>query len=256
MIYDTFLFLREFDLLEIRLRELDPVVDRFVIVESSKTFTGHDKPFYLDQQFDRFARWMPKIIRVKATDAPVDANATERERWTRNCIARGLSDLRPMDVVMISDLDEIPSNEAIARYHPRRGIVGFQQIVYRYYLNCLTEERWIGTRIVPARMMDCSPDYIRWHLADGTLIDMDGGWHFTSMGGSEEFAYKLASFSHAGCAWHPREIEAVRDGSFAAKYGLKVVEIDETYPRWVQENIDTVRRWGLLYEPAKELAPC
>jgi beta-1,4-mannosyl-glycoprotein beta-1,4-N-acetylglucosaminyltransferase len=39
-IFDCFTFFNELDLLEIRLHELAPVVDRFVIAESPVTFTG------------------------------------------------------------------------------------------------------------------------------------------------------------------------------------------------------------------------
>ena len=37
------------DLLEIRLRELDEVVDKFLILESDRTFTGKFKPWILQK---------------------------------------------------------------------------------------------------------------------------------------------------------------------------------------------------------------
>jgi beta-1,4-mannosyl-glycoprotein beta-1,4-N-acetylglucosaminyltransferase len=46
MIIDCFPFFKELDLLEIRLNELDPVIDYFVLVEASKTQSKLDKPFY------------------------------------------------------------------------------------------------------------------------------------------------------------------------------------------------------------------
>ena len=45
MIYDCFTFRDEFDMLEIRLRILDRVVDKFVICEADRTFTNQPKPY-------------------------------------------------------------------------------------------------------------------------------------------------------------------------------------------------------------------
>ena len=42
-IYDCFTFCNEFDLLELRLRELYDHVDYFVLVEANKTFQNKDK---------------------------------------------------------------------------------------------------------------------------------------------------------------------------------------------------------------------
>ena len=49
MLYDCFTFFNELDILEIRLNEMAPVVDRFVLVEARKTFQGADKPLYFEE---------------------------------------------------------------------------------------------------------------------------------------------------------------------------------------------------------------
>lgn len=49
MIYDCFTFFNELNLLEIRLNILNDVVDKFVLVEATKTFSGKDKPLYYEQ---------------------------------------------------------------------------------------------------------------------------------------------------------------------------------------------------------------
>ena len=46
MIYDCFIFFNEFDLLEIRLNELDNIVDKFVLVEANFTHSSKEKPYY------------------------------------------------------------------------------------------------------------------------------------------------------------------------------------------------------------------
>jgi|ERR1700722_347461 len=255
MIIDCFMFLREFDLLEIRLRELDAVADKFVIVESSRSFTGNPKPFYFDTQFLRYANWLRKIIRVKVNDTPVSFDPHQREAFERNAIIRGLPDLKDSDVVMISDVDEIPRAAVVKRYKIEQGVVGLHQSMYRYYINCLTKERWIGTKIVPGSVLKKHPpDFIRWHAEEiGCKFIEDAGWHFTSTGGAEEFKYKLESFAHAGCEWHESEIEEYRNGTIVERLvrdgNLKVVGIDGSYPEFVQKNVGKVLDWGLLHEP-------
>ena len=46
MVYDCFMFFNELELLDLRLHELDAVVDRFVLVEGVRTLSGKPKPLY------------------------------------------------------------------------------------------------------------------------------------------------------------------------------------------------------------------
>ena len=69
MIYDCFTFRDEFDMLEIRLRILDRVVDKFVICEADRTFTNQPKPYNFLANKDRFKQWEDKIIYL-----PVELN--------------------------------------------------------------------------------------------------------------------------------------------------------------------------------------
>lgn len=55
MIIDCFTFFNELDVLEIRLRELDGVVDRFVLVEATLTHQGKPKPLLYAENKERFA---------------------------------------------------------------------------------------------------------------------------------------------------------------------------------------------------------
>ena len=62
MIFDCFTFFNELELLELRLELLSTVVDRFIIVEASKTHSGLGKPFYFEENRARFSRFEDKII--------------------------------------------------------------------------------------------------------------------------------------------------------------------------------------------------
>ncbi|MDR1700993.1 MAG: glycosyl transferase GT17 family protein, partial [Lachnoclostridium sp.] len=70
MIYDCFLFFNELDLLDIRFNILDPVVDRFVIAEATRTFTNNEKLLYFAENRERYAQFLDKIIYIKIDTYP------------------------------------------------------------------------------------------------------------------------------------------------------------------------------------------
>src|SRR5690349_24880068 len=118
MTYDCFTFFNELDLLEIRLNVLNPVVDKFVLVESTRTFQNKPKPLYFQQNATRFSAFKDKIIHIVVDQFPDFGDWTEANSWTlehhqRNSINRGLTRCTRDDVVIISDLDEIPRPETI-----------------------------------------------------------------------------------------------------------------------------------------------
>ena len=75
MIYDCFLYYDEDMLLEIRLNTLADVVDRFVIVESTHTFTGKKRPLHFD--INKYSQFKDKIIYVVHDKEPITKAAEE-----------------------------------------------------------------------------------------------------------------------------------------------------------------------------------
>jgi hypothetical protein len=65
-IFDTFTFSDEFDVLEVRLRELYDHVDGFVISESTLSHSGIAKSAALKEAPERFAKYWDKISVVQA----------------------------------------------------------------------------------------------------------------------------------------------------------------------------------------------
>ena len=106
-VWDCFPFHHELDVLEIRLRELDKVVDRFVIVEADRTHMGDPKPLFFRENSERFSAFRDRIIHITVTDMPETTDAWVRESFQRNAIQRGLQDCRDGDWVVISDAGEI-----------------------------------------------------------------------------------------------------------------------------------------------------
>jgi beta-1,4-mannosyl-glycoprotein beta-1,4-N-acetylglucosaminyltransferase len=106
-IYDCFPFYNELDLLELRLTELYDYVNYFVLVEANSTHQGNPKPYYFEENKERYAQWADKIIHIKVDDMPNHSDAWVNEAHHRNQIVRGLADADADDLVVISDLDEI-----------------------------------------------------------------------------------------------------------------------------------------------------
>lgn len=112
-VYDCFMFFNEIELLKMRLEELDEVVDYFVLVESAETQRGDPKPFYFYENRHLFEKYLDKIIHIMVNERHPEMGLWEREHFQRECIARALIHCDSSDMILISDLDEIPRSELI-----------------------------------------------------------------------------------------------------------------------------------------------
>lgn len=231
MIFDCFIFFNEFELLEIRLNELNGVVDKFVLVEATKTHQGKDKPLYFKENKKQFANLLHKIIHVVVSDYPRTNNALQLEYHQRNSISLGLRDCSPGDQIIISDVDEIPRPAKIVEARELPGIKIFEQQMFYYFLNGMNvsnigggkQFKWFGPVMAdfkyfktPQRWRDFSvnlmgmyhpnPLYqVYGHLYYKAIkifyrtpfhVMKDGGWHFSYLGGVSKIIEKLESFHH------------------------------------------------------------
>ena len=262
MIYDCFTFFNELDLLEIRLNYLNKYVDKFVLVEMGKTHSGKDKPFYFEENISRYKDFLSKIIHIKVTDYPENSinNSWHLENYQRDCIMRGLKQADLNDIVMISDLDEIPSCDAIKSY--TTGIMVLEQKMMYYFLNNLnvSDPVWVkGTKICHFsdllnpnvelhNLYGCNytkkglPTYIR--FCGGPRFH-NGGWHFSYLGSAQNISYKITSFAHQELNHeiytNTQEIERrVKSGQdlFDRPYVYKPIPIDDTFPEYIVQNQD------------------
>ena len=53
MIYEAFMFLNEFDMLDLKLQEHGPYVDKFIITESNRNFNQIEKPYIFCMRYTR-----------------------------------------------------------------------------------------------------------------------------------------------------------------------------------------------------------
>ncbi|HUV66627.1 MAG TPA: hypothetical protein VMW24_22260 [Sedimentisphaerales bacterium] len=196
MIYDCFLFYNEFMLLDLRLKELWDVVDKFVLVESNVTFTGRPKPLYFSDNMERYKEYRDKIIPLVHFVSNPDEDARENERQNRNALAKGLYDAKPDDTIILTDADEIP-NKKIVKALPDVKIRGHLTMrFYYYWLNCLSTVKWHWPAFCkfgdfPEKGMQS----LRISLDDQPALP-DGGWHFSYLMQAEEISQKLHSFCH------------------------------------------------------------
>ena len=202
-IYDCFSVDGE-EVLDLRLRLLWDVVDWFVIGEAEITHAGQPKTLRFDKA--RYAWAMPKI-RYLPMDNAVFAQCRDnwaRENWQRIRLIDGCADAAPSDVVMVSDVDEIPDPGKVAgaANHPGAGIRVFEQLLFYFYGDylCTTAPLWKGTRAATAATLK------RFTLQDIRTGDKEtglslspapwGGWHFSYLGGIDRIFEKIGRTVH------------------------------------------------------------
>ena len=193
-VYDTFSFFNEFDILDIRLHELDSVVDKFVLAESTFTHAGKPKPLYFEENKERYAPFLSKIVSITWGDTY--GTPWDREFAQRDQARRALVNCTPDDIIIISDVDEIPSKESILRYRIKNGIMALSQKMCYYYLNCSHNEPWNMGKVMPYSMLTETLSNFRWFNKKSYPLLENAGWHFSYMGGVKRVKEKIESFSH------------------------------------------------------------
>ena len=196
MLIDCFIFYNELDILKKRLRYLDSVVDKFVLVESTTTFRGIPKELYYQNNKDMFREWHDKIIHIVVKDNPSGKDPWVREYFQRNCIARGLLEFQGDDIVMVSDVDEIPNRTAL-RIPPDMKMCSYNMIAFQYNFNYIQElEPWFGTVITTNEvLMQVSPQKLR-EMRWSVPHYKNAGWHLSSFGDEKFVANKTYNCSH------------------------------------------------------------
>jgi beta-1,4-mannosyl-glycoprotein beta-1,4-N-acetylglucosaminyltransferase len=210
-IYDCFTFNNEFDILDLRLKTLSNVVDKFVISEAELTHSGKPKPLFFYENRQQWDWIKDKIIHVPLTakslaipDGDWWAWPQHTEHWYREIQQRvrleeGLKEAAPDDVILVSDADEIPpphilgDRKLLEQLLSSNKLVTFNQQFYVYYLN-LSAGPWKGTRLFRKSLLqEKNTQLIR--MDDSGLV-VDGGWHFSWQGGAQKIRAKLEDFAH------------------------------------------------------------
>ena len=258
-IYDCFSYWDEDLLLDLRLNILDNYVDYFVIVEGNKTWQNNNKKLRFN--VNNFSKFKKKIIYIPVEDMPDGNNPYLRENFQRNCISRGLKNCNEDDLIIISDLDEIPNPEVIKNFQTKMRYAVFKQMHFYYKLNLKSKENpyWYGSRICIKKYLK-SPQWLRhlkfkkrpfWRIdkfRQNNIIG-HGGWHFCNLKSPEELLYKYKNLCETN---DPYVFKEKIDEKFLdinlikknIKLGLDLIgrnesyyriEIDENYPEFLKK---------------------
>ena len=269
MIYDCFQFFNELDMLKIRLNVMSPIVDKFVISEATETFSGLKKPLYYEENKEMFAEFADKIIHVVVDDTP-EGYTHDRDTFQKNAVTRGLKDCTDEDIIIFSDLDEIPNPEKIKEIlkdFQEDKIYHFAQRLFYCYLNMeevsgnllsyagefegVERKKWIGSKMCSYKLLreqNLMLGELRFpeRKEIGIRVE-DGGWHFGYMGGHGEkdikkrVQEKVISAAHQ--EYNSKHVlnqvtDQIKDGKDIFGRDAKFIrcEIDESFPVYVREH--------------------
>ena len=228
-IFDCFMFYDEDLVIDLRLNILNEHVEEFVIVESKFTHSGKKRELLFD--IKKYSKFKKKINYIVLENEPTDLeivydndtddkknskyimNALKRENYQRNGIKKGLTNANPDDLILISDVDEIPNLSNLDINKVNNDIILFKQNFYYYKFNLKLEDMpWLGTKGCKLKNLK-SPQWLRnikdkkypvWRLdvlfsdkkySNIKFID-NGGWHFSNMKTPEEIEKKMRTYLH------------------------------------------------------------
>jgi len=283
MIYDCFSFYNELDLLEIRLNVLWDVVDKFVFTEGTKTHTGKPRELVFPAIRQRFEKFESKIVYIPVDDFPEkpeyysDRDVTwMNEDWQRNAVKRALRGVaHPDDLVMISDVDEIPSPEAVKMADQCEGVVAFEQLFSNYYLNFVsyTTMWWRGTKAAKYKVFADRKTYAKMkpspyvdevtnrgatasrlrHVHPDSVIKK-AGWHFSYLGGAKAIVAKIGSIAqeysnenNTNEEWVEKVISEGLDINHCGRRFF-ITPLDSRFPKYLCDNREKYSNMILIPE--------
>ena len=292
-IFDCFMYFDEEIVLDLRLNTLNDFVDYFVIVESSFTHRGDKRELRFDHK--KFSKFKDKIIYLVYDQEPISIekvyeddseeeksrkyifNSAYRENGQRNFIVHGLTKAEKNDLIIISDVDEIPNLENINFETIKEKIILFKQDMFYYKFNLkLPDLIWAGSKACKKKNL-INPQWLRnikdrkysffridtifskTKYTDIKFIE-NGGWHFSNIKTAREIEFKLKSYlHHREFDVNPmttnqiediiknkqaiydlkvdKKINKIGDGSKLEKYSINKL------PKYLQLNKDKYKKW-------------
>lgn len=267
MVYDCVPFFNELDILKLRMHILAPYVDKFVIEESTVTFSGEPKPMIFAENRELFAEFEEKILYVAVDNSPMSGVTThERDYFQKNQLIKAMENCKPEDIVIFSDVDEIPDPKALEEvisHFDASKVYHFAQRLFYCFLNMeeisgnllsitgefpgVVKKQWLGTKVCSFEKLPKEGIVFLREVSPTDPVSVrvaDGGWHFGYMGGNGErdvakrIGVKVKAAAHQEYNSKRYLNEAVdrllcgedifdRDAKFVR------VEIDESFPSYL-----------------------
>jgi len=291
--FDCFTFYDEEMILDFRLNYLSDYVDKFVVVESSYTHSGKKRDLIFD--IKKYSKFKDKILYLILDEEPKDLfeidgkekfdeknskyilNALKRENFQRNHIIKGLKDASSDDMIIISDVDEVPNLEENNLNDLKNKIVLFNQKFFYYKFNLkLQSFDWYGSKAcIKANLI--SPQWLRnikskkypfWRLDtlfsknkyQNIFFIKNGGWHFSNMKTAESIEKKMSTYLHHReydlnplGAKKINEIMKNKKAIYNLRADMKADKFDNTQdlvvaevkelPAYIQNNLEKYKDW-------------
>jgi hypothetical protein len=265
-VYDCFPFFNELDILEIRLEELWDTVDYFVLAESNLSHSGKPKEYIFENNKERFSKYLSKIRHIKVEDMPETNDSWVRERYQRFSLGKGLHDMTPNDIVIVSDCDEIARAEIVEMIKVDENnwdkyILYIPQYQYRLnYMKIFQQSKNANIMITRGRAFTNAQKEreftFYWNPKPQDTVFVDhGGWHFTYLGDDNHAITKIQNFAHTETDTPDMIARHNIEWFINNKYGhhgpkdperFEIVSVDDYFPKFITDNLD---RWKNLIHP-------
>ena len=255
--------------LELRLNTLNNYVDEFVIAEATRTHSGEEKK--LNFNINNFQQFKNKINYIVIDDVPIKigtykkdwADAHIRDQFQRNALSRGFKNCSEDDLIMISDLDEIPNPKKIKEFNIKNKYACFMQKNFHLKLNLLnvSSKYWMGTKICQKKYLK-SPQWLRniktkkapfwkFYKPKEPQLIYDGGWHFNNcLKSSKDIIKKIKSGAHQEENNEKyTNLEKIEEkiknnvDLFERAYKYEKIELDESFPEYILKNKSKFKPW-------------
>ena len=265
-VYDCFQFFDEEHILDLRLNILNDFVDFFVIVESTTNHQGKAKKLNFD--INKFKKFNKKINYIVVDDTPEKIKKPHRggeslvEQHQRNSLLKGLTKSHDEDLIILSDVDEIPNPNKFDKFDKKKKYGVFSQRMFNYKLNLLneTENNWHGSKICLKKNFK-SPQWLRnlkfkqypfWRIDKPRNLQIieNGGWHFAYLQNADKISKKIKAFAHGefnkqdfANEQNIEEKIRMKKDIFDRKITYKKVPLDETFPEYIINNREKLKQW-------------
>ena len=264
-IFDCFQYFNEDHIADLRFNILDEYVDFFIIVESTVNHQGQTRKLHFDK--NKYKKFQNKIVYIEVDDTPDNIKKPHTggeslvEQHQRNSIMKGLNKSQDNDLIILSDVDEIPDLSKLKLFDKSKYAV-FSQKMFMYKLNLLNlnENNWHGSKICLKKNLK-SPQWLRnlkfkkypfWRIdkqKNLQIID-NGGWHFAYLQDVKNISKKIKSFAHG--EFNKEDIVSEKnielrinqgEDVLGRGYKIKKIEIDSSYPEYIINNKDKLKNW-------------
>ena len=267
-LYDCCMYFDEDLVLDLRLNILNDHVHNFIVVEATKDHTGKEKK--LNFNINNFLKFKNKITYIVVEDLPVNLKSYKknwqvhhlRDQYQRNAMSRGYKNCNDDDLIMISDIDEIPNPDKIAEFRVSNKYACFIQKNFQSKINLLniSDMHWAGTKIIQKKYLkspqwlrnikSTKPSFWKFYKPRQPQLIYDGGWHFSFLKDPLGISKKIQSYSHSEYnisefTDEKKIAERIKNKQdiFDRNYKYEKVNLDSTFPKYILKNLKKYENW-------------